>query len=401
MKILIFIESNTTGTGKIFLERAAQSGLTTVIIYKDASRYNFLDQTGFIKIHADTSDIDCLEQTIRQQFNPQEIAGIWSTSEFYIPVAAALASLFGLPALDAGCIARVRNKNFQREMLNQHTLSKVPFTEIKDKADIDAFISKHGYPVIIKPTDGSGSVGVIAVTDDAALESALSITVNHPSLACQWMVERYYPGEQYSAEVFNGKLIGITHQHYDFFPRMIAVGHDFPANISHQQYQIITDLVLQAVELFGLTAGPVHVELRLTSQGEVKIIEINPRLAGGYIPEIIRLATGRDLITDCIRFSTNQAPALINEASKISSIRFIVKGQNIDPDKIQSIQAKYDGITCFLDKKKSRSEPVFGDFRDRCGHIILTSSTTEMHHEKLTLIEAILSGQETKHARFN
>ena len=54
-------------------------------------------------------------------------------------------------------------------------------------------------------------------------------------------------------------------------------------------------LATAAHEALGLGFGPAHTEIRLGPQGPV-VIEVNPRLAGGQIPTLVRLATGIDLV---------------------------------------------------------------------------------------------------------
>ncbi|UXX92169.1 ATP-grasp domain-containing protein [Streptomyces sp. AD2-2] len=45
----------------------------------------------------------------------------------------------------------------------------------------------------------------------------------------------------------------------------------------------VTETAEAAVRALGIVLGPAHVELRLGPEGPV-LIEVNPRLAGGWIP---------------------------------------------------------------------------------------------------------------------
>ena len=53
-------------------------------------------------------------------------------------------------------------------------------------------------------------------------------------------------------------------------------------------------------------------------------MEINARLAGGMIPELIRLATGADVLTDQIRVAARLPVAGAAPATRHAGIRFLV-----------------------------------------------------------------------------
>ena len=45
-----------------------------------------------------------------------------------------------------------------------------------------------------------------------------------------------------------------------------------------------------------------HIEFKLIDNNKIEIIEINPRLAGGFIPILIKEATKLDLINSYLNF---------------------------------------------------------------------------------------------------
>ena len=53
--------------------------------------------------------------------------------------------------------------------------------------------------------------------------------------------------------------------------------------------------VLSALAAVNYDFGPAHTEIRWTPRGAV-VVEINPRLAGGMIPELVGYAKGIDLL---------------------------------------------------------------------------------------------------------
>ena len=84
MKKLLFIESNTTGTGMLALEKTVELGLRPVFITNNSSRYEQLTLIDCEVVIAETNDLEGLKHTILNHFAIEEIAGITTTSEFYI-----------------------------------------------------------------------------------------------------------------------------------------------------------------------------------------------------------------------------------------------------------------------------------------------------------------------------
>ena len=80
----------------------------------------------------------------------------------------------------------------------------------------------------------------------------------------------------------------------------------------------------QALRALGLGWGPAHVELRLTQDGP-RIVEVNPRLAGGMIPRMVEEALGIDLIEHVVADRRRAGRGRSRPArSRAASIRFLL-----------------------------------------------------------------------------
>ncbi|MCL6404645.1 ATP-grasp domain-containing protein [Dickeya dadantii] len=389
MKYIVFVESNTTGTGEIFLKKASEQGFEPVLLFKDKKRYPFLNSVPFKAFETDTSDIDNIAAFIGDTLGLDNVAGVWSTSEYFITAASQLASRLNLPSLNFEAINKVRSKKYQREILNKNNLSFTPYTVVENETDVIVFTSEVGFPVIIKPTDKSGSIGVRAISNQNELISAVSSLLSDTDDHGEWIVEKYYPGEQFSVEIFDSNVIGITHQHYSYFPKMIAIGHDFPALLNEENTQLIHKTVSAVISLFSLTTGPVHIELRILNDGSIKIIEINPRLAGGFIPEILRLSTGADLIKACIDFCSGKKVNLEKNTDNFAAIRFLVKGCQINENLMASLKEESEVLHLHHDERKYGDDVIYGDFRDRYGHVMFMSPHLNRRAEIIQILNSL------------
>lgn len=85
----------------------------------------------------------------------------------------------------------------------------------------------------------------------------------------------------------------------------------------------LEDLVRRAVEAVGIELGATHTEVRLAEDGPA-LIEINARMAGGMIPELIRLATGTELLEQQLRVALGRSPEPAAEPTRHAGIQFLL-----------------------------------------------------------------------------
>jgi biotin carboxylase len=106
-------------------------------------------------------------------------------------------------------------------------------------------------------------------------------------------------------------------------------------------------------------------------------MEVNPRLAGGFIPELVRRAQGIDLIRETLRVVTGDAPNLEPRCCGHASIRFLFAphpGCFAYADGVDEARALAGISEVALYRAPGDELAIEGDFRDRIGHVIATAS---------------------------
>jgi biotin carboxylase len=164
----------------------------------------------------------------------------------------------------------------------------------------------------------------------------------------------------------------ITRKHISAEPFFVELGHDFPAGLPADMDKDIIDVAHHALRALGLAWGPLHIELRLTPNGPM-IIEVNPRLAGGFIPEIVRLALGIDVVRETVRLAAGEKPELRSRQRMSASIRFVTPGRDGTIDEISGIAAalRTAGVVDVqMYRKRGDRVQIENDFRDRIGHVV-------------------------------
>ncbi|MFJ6461623.1 ATP-grasp domain-containing protein [Streptomyces sp. NPDC091387] len=382
-RLLLLVESNTTGTGRLFARRAAELGVVPVLLCADPGRYPYAAQDRLRTVVVDTSDESALWAAVRALENEATVAGVLTSSEYYVPTAAALAYRLGLPGPSAEAVRACRDKAEQRRTLTGAGVGSADFAVVSEVAGaIDAALG-IGLPVVVKPVQGSGSLGVRLCADlDEVAEHAgtlLSATVNERGIAApgRILVEEYLTGPEFSVEVFGTEAVVTVAKHVGPLPAFVETGHDVPAALPGEQDIALRETAVRAVRALGLGWGAAHVELRLTGTRTAEVIEVNPRLAGGMIPELVRRACGIDLVRAQVLAALGAAPELERGGYARASIRFLTCARDgilAPPAALEEAAHRARTVPGTVEALLYRApgEPVgpAEDFRGRIGHVI-------------------------------
>lgn len=330
---LVFIESNTTGTGMTALVRARDAGFHPVLYTADPARYRGLADTGATLVTCDTGDAEAVYLRMMSGVGATRLAGVTTTSDFYLEMVAALAARARRSGNRPEAVAVCRNKARTRRTLADAGIPQPRYAIVRDVAAVADAVQDVGLPCVVKPADDSGSNNVVLCRTAAAAErhagDILRVAFNargQPTTATV-LVEEYLPGAEFSVETFSSggiaELVGITAKHVGFAPHFVETGHVFPASLPAATTARLWTTVDHALKAVGYEWGPAHTEVKITTGGQVSVVEINARLAGGMIPELIRLAYGVDLVQQQICASVDRPVHLKPTVSRYAGIRFL------------------------------------------------------------------------------
>jgi cysteine synthase A len=379
---LLFIEANTTGTGMLALRRAHELGLRPVLVTGDPARYAGLAETACDVVVADTNSLPELRAVIQDRFRRDGLAGVTSTSDFYIPAVAELAAWLGLPGNSTDAVATCRDKARLRRTLAAAGVHQPRFALVGAVDEVGKAVAAVGLPCVVKPVDDSGSNAVrwCSTEDEAADQVAriLAVRTNVRGMptARHVLIEEYLEGPEVSVEMFGTtdglRCLGVTDTRTGALPHFVEERHVFPTGQSAATAARVTDTVTRALAAAGMRLGPSHTEARLTNDGPA-IIEINPRLAGGLIPELIRLTTGVDAVTDQLRVAAGLPVGAAVVPGRYAGIRFLTAytaGELLRVDGVDSARALAGvhevRVTAAVGAAVRPAENAY----DRLGHII-------------------------------
>jgi len=373
---LVLVESNTTGSGRLFCAAARQLGLRPVLLARDPGRYRYAAADGIDTRVTDTADPAAVLAACAWLDGP--VAGVTSSSEYFIATAAEAARALGLPHADPDSVRACRDKGRQRARLAAAGVPSPASTVVTSPRAAAAAALSTGLPCVVKPVTGSGSVGVRLCATAAEAAVAADAVLGHgdavPSLPRQdaVLVEAYADGPEYSVELLHGTPLGVTRKYLGPAPYFVEIGHDFPAPLPDGDRVLLERTAVAALAALGLGWGAAHVELRLTPAGPV-LIEVNPRLAGGMIPQLISEARGLDVIAQLIAATAGQPAPAVTGRNAAAAIRFLVgtePGQLAEVSGVPAARAVDGVVDVQLTRPPGTAIGPQRSFSDRLGYVI-------------------------------
>lgn len=250
-----------------------------------------------------------------------EIDGIMSFAvDPGVVTAAYVQEQMGLPGNPYESVCILQNKDRFRNFLTQHGFH-VPkakgFSSIED-----AMSEKYWYPwpVIVKPTDSAGSKGVTKVDSLDELEAALKTAFEH-SLSGRVIVEEFIEKQGCSSDTdcfsVDGKLkfVSFSAQRFDggapnpYTPS----AYSWPSTFTKEQEEELTSEIQRLLALLGMRTSIYNIETRVGVNGKPYIMEVSPRGGGNRLAEMLRYATGVDLITNAVRAAVGEEVAGVEQ----------------------------------------------------------------------------------------
>lgn len=254
-----------------------------------------------------TTDLNAVLEVAKKE----NIDGILAyASDPAAPTAAYVAEKMGLPGNPYKSVEILCNKDMFRKFLSENnffTPKAKGYSDIKlAQRDIENGIYK--LPVIVKPVDSSGSKGVgrIDIAEEALtkLEYAMSFSRSGKIIVEEY-VEKY--GYQIAGDGLSvdGKLVFrcFANDHFNnkCINPFVPMSASFPYNMPSEVQTKIHNEIQRLLTLLNMKTCTYNFDMRIDQQFNVYLMEVAPRDGGNYIPQIIKYATGVDLVECSIK----------------------------------------------------------------------------------------------------
>ena len=240
----------------------------------------------------------------------EQIAGVCTiASDVAAPTVAYVAREMGLTANSYESALRANNKFLMREALTKAGVPCPKYICLKDETPDIRSLGMQ-LPLIVKPSDRSGSMAVTKVTEWSSLAEAIR-QAQEASFKHEAIVEEFIEGREISVEMIScrGKhyALQITDKVTTEAPHFVELAHHQPSDLPADTQAHIFDLTRCALDALGLTEGACHAEYKITRDGRIAVMEIGGRMGGDFIgSNLVQLSTGYDFLRGVIEVALGQ-----------------------------------------------------------------------------------------------
>jgi len=219
-----------------------------------------------------------------------------SLNEHWLEQDAAIRTDFNIPGIRSDFVKNLKHKSKMSAFFKKAGVETIRQHKYVDRAGVEAFIAEVGYPIVIKPDQGSGASNTVKLSNDAGLDAFETAKL---------------PGVSYVAEEF---IDGIVLTYDGLVDRdghiVFAASHRFEQSImgvvntnSHLNYYCLpfVDPAVEkagraAVKAFGIREKFFHIEFFETrADKRIVALEINMRPPGAWMTDAINYSYDMDV----------------------------------------------------------------------------------------------------------
>ena len=239
----------------------------------------------------------------------KKIDGVVTFTDSGVVTTAYIQHHLGLPQIGPlESVEILQNKARFRQFLTDNGFV-VPKAKGFSKKD-EAMASKDFFtlPVIVKPVDAAGSKGVTKVSKWDELESAIDWAIQF-SFSGDFIIESFIEKKGCSSDSdcfsVDGqfKFMSFSAQRFDeqAAGEYTPAAYSWPSTLGKEAEEELSKELQRLISLLGMRTTVYNVETRVGTDGKPYIMEISPRGGGNRLSEMMRYATGVDMITGAVR----------------------------------------------------------------------------------------------------
>lgn len=232
--------------------------------------------------------------------------------------AAIVANRLGLPSNPQEAVRILGVKHEFRRFLQEqgfacprfHTFSPTDAMQRVEDA-----IKGFSFPIVVKPTDSSGSKGVTKLESTFGLDEAIKAAERYSHnkvLIVEEFIHRGFP-DVVGGDIFvrDGKIVlfgEMTCLRGKHGKGLVPIGERYPGGLSETATDRIHEVLQRLVTRLGVRFGELNIEILLDEEEEVHFLEVGPRAGGNMIPIQLSDVFGVDLVKANIAVAMGDAP---------------------------------------------------------------------------------------------
>ncbi len=313
----------------IAIEKAKELGFYTVLCdYMPDNPGQYVADKFY---NVSTTDVDAVYEVAKAE----NVNGIlaYASDPAALP-AAIVCERLGLPTNPVKSVEVLGVKHKFREFLSSHGFpcpKAYSFNPSQRIDDIIDAINDFSFPVVVKPTDSSGSKGVTIISDSRGLEEAVEYADRYSRnkiLIVEEFVERGFPdvigGDVF---VYDGKIVlygEMSCLRGEGGKGLIPIGEKKPSLLTDTQTQRVHRELQRIVTELGILFGELNIEILLGKNDIPYFIELGPRAGGNMIPLQLSDIYKVDLVKANVLVAMGENPDINPESTKECYMTYVL-----------------------------------------------------------------------------
>lgn len=348
MKRIGFVESNRSGSGFDALRAARQLGLHVTFFNCGLDRYHatpggteVLNACVDEFVSCTTHEIGPLLTAVQEVDARAPLDALLSVAEYEVVPAAEVARKLGLPGPNPDGVRIARNKAEQRRRCAERGVPIPDFRAVTTADEAVAAAGEIGLPCVVKPADETSGTHVVRCTTKADVLAGFAAIAAEPTNRRgqprhpEVLVEECLLGFEVSVEVLADgdtvHVLGVTDKLVGGRNRFVELGHVFPAPLPPSILDELGRVAVAATRAVGFDLGIAHVELKYTAAGP-KLVEINPRPAGGQITRLMDIGFGVPTMALLLRQYLGESVTIDTKPVRGAAIRYLTAHPGVVTD---------------------------------------------------------------------
>lgn len=373
------------------IQKAKKMGYITLAVDADPDAVGFQYADG----HAVINIID--EKACLAYAQQEKIDGVLTAATDYgVLTAAYIAQEMHLPGLSYEAAQLIKNKYKVRKRLYEYQVDDTEQAyEVNADTDLEALKKELSFPVMVKPCDGSGSRGASRVDEPEQLAEACRAAMDS-SVTHRAEIESFILGREYGAEslVANGEVhvLAVMKKRMTKPPYYAELGHAIPSGLPPETEARAKSCVEKAIRALGVNFGSVNMDMLITDEGKIHIIDIGARMGGNMIgPCIIPYGTGVDYVANMLRNAVGDPLDWSKNEHAAVATRLLAfdEGTVNSLPNFKALEKEY-GVEIYHHLEQGQHINEYHTNLDGCGYIIAKSTDVTEAEKKAEAVFALI-----------
>ena len=253
----------------------------------------FVDVVRVDDVHDSTQLIEAARM-LQQKHG--ELDRIVTTYETLLEPVAKTVEAFGLEGMSLATVRRALDKSLLKATFEQAGIATARSRVLTGDAEARSFTREVGYPIVLKPLNGSGALATWSIHNERQLLLALELT--RPSPEQPLLAEEFCKGQELCFDTITIANEPRVYSICCYEPSILEAVEDpsiqwrcvMPRDITDARYASFINQGLQAVRALAVKDAMTHMEGFVSEDGRPQFIDATLRPAGARIAPMLAFA---------------------------------------------------------------------------------------------------------------